>query len=100
MAPVHWHLEIANAVLSAARRKSLRRAASDVVGDMCALLPFVEQDFAPDDLGTLVSLGQRLQLTAYDAAYVALALRRGFALATEDKAMLAAARTMRIPVLS
>ncbi len=98
--PIHWRLEIANAVLSAARRKSLRRQASDVIGDISALMPFIEQDVSPDDLGTLVSLGQRLQLTACDAAYIALAVRRGLALATEDKAMLAAARTLKIVVLS
>lgn len=98
--PIHWRLEIANAVLSAARRKALRREASDLIRDISALMPFIEQDVSPDDPGTLVSLGQRLQLTAYDAAYIALAVRRALSLATEDKAMLAAARTLKIAVMS
>jgi len=97
---VHRRLEISNSALSAARRKSLRRLASDIISDITALLPFIEQNISPDDLGTLVDLGQRLQLTAYDAAYVALALPWGIALATEDKAMLAATRTLKIKTLN
>lgn len=97
--PVHWHLEIANALLTAGRRKALRREMTEILSDIAALQPFVETDDLPDEIGALVGLGQRQQLTAYDAAYVALAARRSLPLATEDKAMASAARSLRISIV-
>jgi len=97
--PVHWHLEIANALLTAGRRKILRRDISGILNDITALLAFVETDYLPDGIDTVVGIGQRLQLTAYDAAYVALAARRNLPLATQDSAMTYAARRLKIPIL-
>lgn len=97
--PVHWHLEIANALLTAGRRKALRREMTEILSDIAALQPFVETDDLPDEIGALVGLGQRQQLTAYDAAYVALAARRSLPLATEDKAMASAARSLKISLV-
>ena len=99
LVPVHWHLEIANAVLSAWRRGYLRRETSEVLSDIAALMSFMETDDMPDDIGTLAGMGQRQQLTSYDAAYVALAARRSVPLATEDAAMISAARSLKIPIL-
>ncbi|MGH9401823.1 MAG: type II toxin-antitoxin system VapC family toxin [Terriglobia bacterium] len=97
--PVHWHLEIANALLTAGRRKALRRETAEVLTDIGDLLSFIETDDLPDDVGTLVSTGQRQQLTAYDAAYVTLAARRNLPLATQDTAMVSAARSLKIPIV-
>jgi predicted nucleic acid-binding protein len=97
--PTHWRLEIANALLTASRRKVLRRDMADILSDVAALVPFIEVDGLPDDIGTLVSAGQRHQLTAYDAAYVTLAARRDLPLATQDTAMAVAARTLKIPIV-
>lgn len=44
------------------------------------------------NLGDLLDLSRRHKLTAYDAAYLELALRRNLALLTHDKALAAAAR--------
>ncbi len=98
--PVHWHLEMANAVLTAWRRKALRRETSEILSNIAALLSFMETDEMPDDIGTLVGMGHRQQLTSYDAAYVALAGRRNLPLATEDSAMISAARGLKIPILT
>ncbi len=98
--PVHWHLEIANALLTARRRKLLRTEMSGILGDLSALLLFMETDDLPDDIGTLVGIGQRQQLTAYDAAYITLAGRRNLALATQDAAMTSAARRLKIPIFA
>jgi len=62
-------------------------------------MPFIETDDLPDNIGTLVGLGQRNQLTAYDAAYTALAARRNVPLATQDRAMISAARSLKISLL-
>jgi len=97
--PVHWHLEIANALLTAVRRKILRRKLSGVLDDVASLMPFLKTDDLPDDIGTLAGLGQRQQLTAYDAAYVALAGRLSLPLATQDVAMASAARRLKISIV-
>jgi len=97
--PVHWHLEIANAILSAARRKILRRDMAEVLSDITALLAFVETDDLPDDIGTVVNAGQHNQLTGYDAAYITLAARRHLPLATEDSAMMSASRRLKIAIM-
>jgi predicted nucleic acid-binding protein len=97
--PVHWHLEIANALLTAERRKILRRKVAEVLDDITALQAFIEADGLPDDLGVLVGIGQRQRLTAYDAAYVALAARRNLPLATQDAAMASAARRLKIAIV-
>lgn len=99
LVPVHWHLEVANALLTAQRRKLLRRDLSEILADIHALMPFIETDDLPDDIGTLVGLGQRHQLTAYDAAYTALAARRNVPLATQGTAMISAPRSLRISIL-
>jgi predicted nucleic acid-binding protein len=97
--PVHWHLEIANALLVAERRKILRRKLPDILSDVVSFLPFVDADNLPDDMGTIAGIGQRQQLTAYDAAYIALAARRSLPLASQDAAMLSAARGLKIPIV-
>ena len=99
LVPVHWHQEIANALLTAERRKILRRKIADILDDITALLAFIETDSLPDDIGVLVGIGQRQQLTAYDAAYVALAARRNLPIATQDAAMASAARRLKIPIV-
>ena len=97
--PVHWILEVANALLTAYRRKLLHRPLAEILADVDALVPFVEIDDFPDTLGTVVGVGQRHNLTSYDAAYVALAARRNLPLATQDRAMISAARALKISVV-
>lgn len=97
--PVHWHLEVANALLMAERRKLLQKKLAEVLTDIASLLPFIEADDLPDDIGTIAGIGQRQKLTAYDAACVSLAVRRNLPLATQDAAMVAAARSLKIPIM-
>ena len=49
-----------------------------------------------DEIHTLAS---ELSLTSYDAAYLELAQRKTFALATKDKALRKAAETLGVKVL-
>lgn len=97
--PVHWHLEMANALLSASRRKILRRQVAEIISDLAALSAFIESDEHPGDIGTLFNTGERHRLTAYDAAYIALAARRNLPVATQDAAMLEAAHRLKIPTV-
>jgi predicted nucleic acid-binding protein len=60
--------------------------------DELAILPIdVEPPLSPDQAKTVLALSQKHGLTVYDAAYLELAKRKGFSLATMDSALITAA---------
>lgn len=85
LAPAIWPLEVANGLRSAERRGRLDLADLSRVRELLVSLP-VQVEAVPLDaaLGAVTELARQLDLTAYDAAYLALAARRGLALATVD----------------
>ncbi|MBI4984409.1 MAG: type II toxin-antitoxin system VapC family toxin [Rhodocyclales bacterium] len=89
--PALWHLELANVLLVALKRKRLTAAEARTAERLAAALP-VATDSAPPPLGILFALGREYDLTAYDAAYLELALRLDLPLATFDAALARAAR--------
>lgn len=98
--PAHWPVEVANALSVYLRAR--RIPASDLVEFMYGLDGFeihVEPSVDLDAIGPLAQFAITQELTAYDAAYVQLALHDGAILATLDKAMRAAAQRLRIPLL-
>ncbi|HQW80270.1 MAG: type II toxin-antitoxin system VapC family toxin [Rhodanobacteraceae bacterium] len=91
--PGLWTHEMANGLLMAQRRGRLTTAQRMAfVEQLLHLAIEVEISNARSVLDGQVALAERYALTAYDAAYLDLALRRGFPLATQDKAMKVAAR--------
>jgi predicted nucleic acid-binding protein len=48
----------------------------------------------------VIALARTENLTAYDAAYLELAIRRGLPLSTRDDALIAAARRVGVTVLA
>lgn len=89
--PALWHLELANVLLVALKRKRLTAAEAREAERLAMVLPVVT-DPAQPTLSTLFALGREYGLTAYDAAYLELALRLGLPLATLDAALARAAR--------
>ena len=85
-----WH-ELRNILGVAARRGRLPEA--EVVPSLLRLrrLPLESVDMAASGDAGVVTLATRHRLTAYDAAYLALALDRVRPLATADKALRRAA---------
>lgn len=87
--PALWLLEIGNLLLSAQRRKRItaekRRELAAAAGALR-----IKVDREPVPITTLDEIAARHGLTAYDAAYLELALRRGLPLATQDGALTAA----------
>ena len=85
LAPAIWPLEVANGLRTAARRGRLDLADLAQVRELLLALP-VRVEGVPLDaaLGEVTELARALELTACDAAYLALAARRGLALATVD----------------
>lgn len=84
--PALWHLEIANVMLGAQRRGRIDRAGVEKF--LATLNAFeIEVDDQTIALAWSKTLGlaEAYGLSAYDAAYLELALRRGLPLATLDQ---------------
>jgi predicted nucleic acid-binding protein len=100
LVPIHWALEISNAL-----RGDLRsgRLSAEDFNDI--LTRFDNVDFriqAPidfDEIGPLARFAVAHDLTTYDATYVQVALLQGATLATLDNAKRRAATTLNIPLL-
>lgn len=90
--PGLWAHEMANGLLMAQKRGRLTTAQRMAfVEQLLRLSIEMETSSARSVLDGQAALAERYGLTAYDAAYLDLALRRGMPLATQDKAMKIAA---------
>lgn len=98
LVPALWALEVANVLLVAERRGRITEAQAARFVALLRELPLT-LDLAPPDLDALLASGHRHRLSAYDAAYLALAEREGLPLATLDKALRNAALTAGISLL-
>jgi predicted nucleic acid-binding protein len=100
LVPIHWALEISNALRADLRNGSLSAADFNAI-----LTEFDGIDFhvqAPidlDEIGPLARFAVTHDLTTYDATYVQLALQQNATLATLDNAMRRAAASLKIPLL-
>jgi predicted nucleic acid-binding protein len=97
--PGLWHLEVANVLLQAERRGRIGRA--DVARRLMLIshLPIAtDQETTPRAWRETLSLARAENLTAYDAAYLELAERRGLPLMTRDNELGAAAMRLGVTV--
>lgn len=94
--PALWLLEVGNLLLSAQRRK---RITADKRRELAAAASAlrIRVDREPVAITALDELAARYGLSAYDAAYLELALRRRLPLATLDEALLAAMTKAAVP---
>lgn len=95
--PLFWY-EVAN-VLTRARRSG--RVAGDIADRILAQLAslgFETAPVLPTDAAAAVSLALVHTLSAYDAAYLDLAIARGTGLATLDHRLMAAATACKVPL--
>lgn len=95
--PSIWTLEVGNALLMAQRRKRISEKEFDRCVAALAGLP-IEVD-SPAILASVLPIAQRFGLTSYDAAYLELARRRGFPLATLDEKLRQAGKALKVSVL-
>jgi predicted nucleic acid-binding protein len=101
IAPLHWRLEVANALLMAERRQRITVAFRNAALQDLGTLPIIFDDEtwarAWEDI---VQVADAYRLTAYDAAYIELALRRALPLATLDADMQVAAHALGITLVA
>ncbi len=98
-APALWVLECANVLQSAQRRNRIDTRRRTEIVDQLSALP-VRVDHEPLTFATIDRMAAAHGLSAYDAAYVELALRRSLTLVSLDVRLLAAARQLSHPVLT
>jgi predicted nucleic acid-binding protein len=89
VAPSVWSYEVQNGLIVALRRKRLD--AEGLAKALEALRSFAPSLRAAEGLGAELRLAQEYALSAYDAAYVGVALAVGGKLATTDEKLRAAA---------
>lgn len=93
LVPAIWHLEIANGLLVAERRGCLTMAHVDEYLNLLDALPIKTEDVSLSSTKHQALARARISgLSVYDAAYLALAMRSGAALATFDRQLAAAMR--------
>lgn len=98
--PGLWKLEIANILETGSRRGRHDVAFSDSSLADLSLLPIqVDGETEGQAWGATLQLARKHRLTAYDAAYLELAIRRRLPLASLDKELIQAARCEGIVVL-
>lgn len=97
--PPLWSFETVNALLQAERRKRLTAAQATVFLEQLESFNIVVDSASLSRVFGWVFLEARQQnLTAYDAAYLELALRRGLPLATLDDNLKRAAKDLGVPM--
>lgn len=91
--PSVWVLEVCNVLLVGERRGRLSEAQSTVFWETLQALPIAVDDRPPMVTAqAVVALGRAHQLSAYDAAYLELAVREGLPVATLDQRLVASAQ--------
>ena len=94
LAPALWTYDVLNVLAVARRRKRLTQAQSATFWNELRKLP-IEVDSGPGDDAAveIMALAEQYGLSAYDAAYLELALRESLPLATLNADLNRAART-------
>lgn len=98
-APSLWVLECTNVLQSALRRRRIESGRRAQIAAELSELP-VRLDPEIPDFVSLDRLASTHGLSAYDATYLELALRRSLVLVSLDARLLAAAQALGHPVLS
>lgn len=92
IAPCHWPLEVANALVAAERRGRIEAAAAARFVELLLTLPIaVDPGTRAGPFTGARRLARTHRLSVYDAEYLDLALRVGAPVATLDAALAAAA---------
>jgi predicted nucleic acid-binding protein len=106
LVPALWHLEVANFIMLRIKRDLLPIDKAHLLAQYAEKLPVTTDELSWNALAwrqnlkisKLFELAAINQLTSYDGAYLALALRSGLPLATSDKALIEAAKRSGIQI--
>ena len=97
--PAVWALEISNAMLVAERRKRVKQQDVRRFVELLGGLTIIEHSqTAADTVSHVLPLAREYNLSAYDAAYLDVAVRQGAPLATLDRALRKAGRSAGLKI--
>lgn len=98
--PVLWAFEVANALLILKRRRRIDQQGYDQARvDLKGLRPLFDAEGPHLVFSAVSELALKYELSAYDAAYLELALRRELPLASRDAALNKAAKRAGVRTL-
>jgi predicted nucleic acid-binding protein len=98
--PSIWPLEVANVLLVAERQNRISMADSGRFITLLSQLPIKVGQSEPDRVfHDTLNLARQHRLSSYDASYLALAIRMGLPIASLDKAILRAAKSIKIGIV-
>ena len=98
--PSLWHIEVANVVAISGRKGRLSPArAAEFAALIDALPVLVDEETPGRALREILDLARHERLTAYDAAYLELAMRQGLPLATRDEELRRAAERVGVAMV-
>jgi len=101
LVPTIWPLEVANVLLVGERKgRSTEARTSRFVALLDALPIRVDAATSQHALSGILTLAREQRLSAYDAAYLDLAMREGVSLAAQDKALRRAAAACGVELLA
>ena len=98
LVPSLWHIETTNVLGLAFRKRRLNDAELETALRVLSLLAVHTDTLSPTPAALLI-LMQDYELTAYDALYLELAMRRQLPLATFDRSLAAAAKRAAVPLI-
>ncbi len=102
LVPALWHVEIANGLATAERRRDLVGADVDeaLATIQATAMSALDTEMSLTAVGEALANARSFQLTAYDAVYLDLARREGLPIATLDKSLRAAAAKVGIRAMT
>jgi predicted nucleic acid-binding protein len=97
LVPVTWGLEVANVIAKAEAKTLVTEARSGAFLEMLEGIDIeVDTSTFAHALSDTLQLARRYKLSAYDASYLELALRKGVSLATLDVDLLIATKKVGV----
>jgi predicted nucleic acid-binding protein len=101
VAPSIWPLEVANVLAVGERRRRCTEAQSATFLARLKQLPIrIDDDTSSRAWGETIQLARTQRLSAYDAAYLEVAMRRGIPIATLDDGIKRAAKAVGVALFT
>jgi predicted nucleic acid-binding protein len=98
--PALWHIEVANVLALGERRRRITLAESAAfIARLETLVIVVDEETSSRAFTRVLDLARSERLTAYDAAYLELAMRLDVPLASKDRHLCNAAERLGVAVL-
>lgn len=97
--PSLWWYEISNGLLAALKRQRITEAECVRLLELLNALPLrTDDELTKESAWRFLAIGREYRLSAYDAAYLELAQRRGISLAALDERLIAAAEKSGVKI--